>query len=399
MNRNLFIYFLVLLALYGVAIAYRQTEPIFVLSVLVFVPVISIIVSFILSFSVKAFLVRGNYSASLPNKPTTFRVRLLNRAPIALTKVEIVLLASYISSDKAEKIRTAVTLRAKEQLEVRIPVTYKFCGLAQVRIKKVRVYDWLGLFRWSRRVDQSQSVVVLPEYTMVPVKNRNIIWQDMANASRFHSTLVGDDPSEIVSLHSLQPGDKLQRVHWKLSAKSDDLMVKDFGLPLCSRVCLYIDMNYETRADYSSRMTIALSVGLSLLEAKCPFTLLWFQKDMERHCITVYEIDELYEVFAELMRSSLPISRISMPVVFSEAKLENRMRQFIVVTGEDDIRKEKEELLSAKRTMADELIVLAESIDPQGSSAEPEILARDVYYTFTSDALIRQLSTIELVVM
>ena len=61
----------------------------------------------------------------------------------------------------------------------------------------------------------------------------------------------------------MQPGDKLQRVHWKLSAKSEDLMVKDFGMPLCSRVCLYVDMNYRTREEYSDRMTMALSVGLS----------------------------------------------------------------------------------------------------------------------------------------
>ena len=44
MNRNLFIYLLVILVVYGVAIAYLQDEPIYVLSVLVFVPVIAVIV-------------------------------------------------------------------------------------------------------------------------------------------------------------------------------------------------------------------------------------------------------------------------------------------------------------------------------------------------------------------
>ena len=211
MNRNFFVFLLVLILLYGVSISYLQSEPVYVLSVLVLVPVIAMIVSFILSFFVRVHLVRGNYSASLPNKPTTFQIRIYNRAPITITKVECVLLASYISSGRSEKIRVSATVKAGEPLDIRIPVTFRYCGLAQVRVKKVRIYDWLCLFRWSRRVNQRQSLVVLPEYTLMPIKNRNSIWHDITNASRFHSTLVGEDPSEIVSFHSMQPGDKLHR--------------------------------------------------------------------------------------------------------------------------------------------------------------------------------------------
>lgn len=399
MNRNLLIYILVLLGIYGIAISYLQDEPIYLLSVLVFVPVISFAVSLIFSFFVKVALIRGNYSASLPNKPTTFQIRLRNRSPFTLTKVECILYAYYLTSGRSEKIRITATLTARETMDIRVPVTFKYCGLAEVRIKKVRVYDWLCLFRWSRKVNQKQSVVVLPEYTLMPIKNRNSIWHDIANASRFHSTLVGEDPSEIVSFHSMQPGDKLQRVHWKLSAKSEDLMVKDFGMPLCSRVCLYVDMNYSTREEYSDRMTMTLSVGLSLLEAECPFTLLWFQHTMEMHQVTVYEIDDLYEVFAEFLRSSAPIRELPLPVVFAEAKLENRMRQFVVITGVRNTGLEQDELLMAKRSVTDELIILSADSELKSNEPEQEIIARDIQYRFASEDLMNQLSGVELIVM
>ncbi|MBO7515227.1 MAG: DUF58 domain-containing protein, partial [Lachnospiraceae bacterium] len=304
MNRNFFVFLLVLAMICGIAISYLQKGPVYVLSVLLLVPVVSIFVSFILSLLVRAHLLRGNYSASLPNKATTFQVRLYNRAPVSVTRVDCILIASYLTSGRSEKIRVSATLRAGEPMDIRVPVMFRYCGLAQVRLKKIYVYDWLGLFRWPRKVNQKQSLVVLPEYTLMPIKNRNSIWHDITNSSRFHSTLIGEDPSEIVSFHSMQPGDKLQRVHWKLSAKSDDLMVKDFGMPLCSRVCLYVDLCYKTRDEYSDRMTMALSVGLSLLEAECPFTLLWSQGDMQMHQVTVYEIDALYEVFADFLQRS-----------------------------------------------------------------------------------------------
>ncbi len=399
MTRNYFVYLLVLALICGIAIAYLQKGPVYVLSVLLLAPVISVIVSFILSFFVRGHLLRGNYSASLPNKPTTFQIRLYNRAPLSITKVECLLIASYLTSGRSEKIRVAATLKAGEPFDIRIPVMFRYCGLAQVRLKKIYVYDWLGLFKWPRKVNQTQSLVVLPEYTLMPIKNRNSIWHDITNSSRFHSTLIGEDPSEIVSFHTMQPGDKLQRVHWKLSAKSDDLMVKDFGMPLCSRVCLYVDMYYKTREEYSDRMTMALSVGLSLLEAECPFTLLWSQGELVMHQVTVYEIDALYEVFADFLQRSAPIAELPLPLVFAEAKLENRMRQFIVITGARGTGLNQDELLMAKRSVTDELIILSSDRNLRSKEPEQEMIARDIQYRFSSDDLMNQLSGVELVVM
>ena len=98
MNRNFFVFLLVLAMICGIAISYLQKGPVYVLSVLLLVPVVSIFVSFILSLLVRAHLLRGNYSASLPNKATTFQVRLYNRAPVSVTRVDCILIASYLTS-------------------------------------------------------------------------------------------------------------------------------------------------------------------------------------------------------------------------------------------------------------------------------------------------------------
>ena len=41
----------------------------------------------------------------------------------------------------------------------------------------------------------------------------------------------GDDPSEIFGVREFRAGDKMQSIHWKLSAKSDDLLVRENSQP------------------------------------------------------------------------------------------------------------------------------------------------------------------------
>ena len=53
-----------------------------------------------------------------------------------------------------------------------------------------------------------------------------------ADSDRFSTYKKGDDPSEIFDIREYADGDKIQRIHWKLSSKTGDLMVKEGSLPL-----------------------------------------------------------------------------------------------------------------------------------------------------------------------
>ena len=49
----------------------------------------------------------------------------------------------------------------------------------------------------------------------------------------------GYDPSELFDVREFQNGDRLQSVHWKLSARTDELMVKELSLiHISGRICL-----------------------------------------------------------------------------------------------------------------------------------------------------------------
>ena len=52
----------------------------------------------------------------------------------------------------------------------------------------------------------------------------------------------GDDPSQIFEIRDYRPGDKMQKIHWKLSAKSDSLIVKEYSEPVGFAIVIFVNL-------------------------------------------------------------------------------------------------------------------------------------------------------------
>ena len=52
---------------------------------------------------------------------------------------------------------------------------------------------------------------------------------------------AGNDPTEIFAIREYAPGDKIRNIHWKISAKMGQTMVKDYGLPLFEKDTVIIE--------------------------------------------------------------------------------------------------------------------------------------------------------------
>lgn len=52
----------------------------------------------------------------------------------------------------------------------------------------------------------------------------------------------GDDGSEVFEVRAYRDGDPLQRVHWKLTAKTGEMLVREFSLPKREVLLLQVDL-------------------------------------------------------------------------------------------------------------------------------------------------------------
>ncbi len=109
------------------------------------------------------------------------------------------------------------------------------CGILVPRLERCRIYDYLGLFKLRRPAPQAQTVTILPrsiEPDPKPDLHRFAIQQLRPKA--------GGGFSEIHEHRPYRPGDPVKGIHWKLSLKSEDLIVREPMEPLEQRTVLAV---------------------------------------------------------------------------------------------------------------------------------------------------------------
>ena len=90
----------------------------------------------------------------------------------------------------------------------------------------------------------------------------------------------------------------MQSIHWKLSARTDELMVKEYSLPVGHPVVVFWDMQMgsrETKGYLDEYLEAGLALSQGLLQAGCEHYAVWFnkkRKDLERIAIT--EPEDIY---------------------------------------------------------------------------------------------------------
>ena len=160
------------------------------------------------------------------NTDAALRIEFVHRGPLPVHSVTIHLEIRnrYTGEVKLENF----LFRNVESSISEIPLPTEQCGVLQCRILRYEVNDALGLFSLRRQNDAGASCCVLPE--ALPCSNA----LDLENASQPASRLVpkyGGGFAEEHDLRVYRPGDPPNSIHWKLSSKTEDLIVREALVP------------------------------------------------------------------------------------------------------------------------------------------------------------------------
>lgn len=148
------------------------------------------------------------------------------------------------------------------------PAATEHCGLLEARISSAWACDCLGLLRlplfrgksaqlWVTPLSQVPDLPPLPEEAKPGLRPR-----------------PGGGPGEDYDPRAYRPGDPLSSIHWKLSAKRDDLVVREtletvHPLPLLTFDC------FGSPAVMDRLLDILQGTGKALLDQSRPFSVAW----------------------------------------------------------------------------------------------------------------------------
>lgn len=145
-----------------------------------------------------------------------------------------------------------------------------FVGVLHVSAVKMYVTDWMGFIRIRRKCDVSRDYVVYPGGRIQMEPDTTALSQGMTEAEETRKK--GFDFSEVVDVREYQPGDKLQNIHWKLSAKKDILMVKDRESMSSSKLMVLVELFDDAGHVLNDIIKAAYGMGRFLIEAQVPVT-------------------------------------------------------------------------------------------------------------------------------
>lgn len=175
-------------------------------------------------------------------------------------------------------------------------------GNYEFSLRKVRLFDMFGCFFVNRKMKGGTNVMVLPQIHEIPVSLGEGVRNFFGDADVFDELRPGYDPSETFDIREYRPGDKLPSVHWKMSAKMDQLFVRENSLPKACPVVLFLNSG---AVKHESMLEAAASISYSMMDCGCPHYAVWMsraQKDVLR--TRVDDEESFYQFLVTFMQDA-----------------------------------------------------------------------------------------------
>ena len=163
------------------------------------------------------------------------------------------------------------------------------CGGLRVELTKAWKYDFLGLFRWKLSKNSAKIITIYPKeipIAEIPSLKKVLTPRWKAKGSGF---------SENYDLRPYRPGDSLKQIHWKLSAKTGNIIFREAIIPVRSLPVLTMILS-GNESEVDEKLGKFLYLSKYLLEQNLAH---------EMHCLSaeglkVYRISSQQELYAAL---------------------------------------------------------------------------------------------------
>ena len=174
--------------------------------------------------------------------PLTLVVRPKGRI-LAARCIEVDLRAenSMFGEVRRQKLQLRLA-RGEQRYELPIPAAQ--CGQVCFRCESVRAMDVLNLFSVPCAPVREARTTIYPRRTRVQV----LLAQATVGSPRADSMMQnrkGSDPSELFDIREYAPGDDIRSIHWKLSSKTEQLIVRQSSEPFAYHMALLPDLGHR----------------------------------------------------------------------------------------------------------------------------------------------------------
>ncbi len=242
------------------------------------------------------------------NSPFPVQICITNKSIFPIGKAEAHIEYYNVFNNKTSDFELYLPIQSRNTQRVTFRLKSKFCGIVKVKIAYISIYDPLRIFKFKIGKNVGAEIAVMPTAHDI---SGTVLYSNRINedSSVFSESSPGDDPSEVFDLRDYVAGDKLNRIHWKLSSKKDDFIVKEYSLPIDVPCTVFLDLKCYEDSDYTlpvfdTLVETAVSLSQFLIENERVHSLIFYHAKHKRFVqYTISDAVSLADAVRDLLLS------------------------------------------------------------------------------------------------
>ncbi len=200
-----------------------------------------------------------------PNTTLLCTVHLHNRSRLPISMISIQIRVTHTITKETIFLEQQVNLSGKGHVRLLFSAKPEHCGHLTFHLSRVRIFDWLRLFSRRLAVDCVRDAVILPQIPVLPVPD--LPQKPMEGEKVLIKT---PEPEEFLGVREYRDGDRMRSIHWKLSSKFDDPVVREYGKSIVPPVTIAMVYALDSQTqDFAAQVDAMFEAITTLTSVLC----------------------------------------------------------------------------------------------------------------------------------
>lgn len=264
MYKSRLIYLAIVVAAFIFSQSLYESVSYMTLIIVLILPVVSIVFS-LLSYpliSVKASL---NDRIKRRFEKISLRISILNKSPFVSPSFKIYCTVPDSDGYSVEHVAFTLNSAFARRGSFNYECYFANRGTHNITLDSIEYYDFLKLIKVKKIISKSVSVSVCPRHLDLDIPvSAELTTHENSNISGVSVSLNNGDT---MGVREYVIGDNLKNIHWKLSAKYDDIVMRSFVENVFDKAYVLVDLSayYSDRFLSKSMTDCVVEVALSLM--------------------------------------------------------------------------------------------------------------------------------------
>lgn len=280
--------------------------------------------------------IKGDISR-IKGAPLNYRLVVRNDGRISCSKGTAFIELENMLTGEVSCEEIAFSIGPKQTKEFELQRTFENCGKVKITLKNIYSWDFIGAFFKKVNCFSETRALILPKTYPLEINMTSGNQTDL-NSDEYSMYKSGFDPSETFEIREYRPGDNIKNIHWKLSEKLQDVIVRELSLPINNTVLLLLDNSYTVEQHKTTPRVLdaigetVISIAQVLCHQQIPFQMAWYDReDGTIQVVEVMNIDDLSSAISGVLSAATELDQLSVLEHFKEDVGQLQYAHIIVV--------------------------------------------------------------------